>query len=72
MIKVKLRGKAVDALGNEQDIDVFLDVDEQSSDGGKVNVYGATDIWRASFVPHPPFNPYARAGQEPSKAEEEP
>jgi hypothetical protein len=59
MIKVKLRGVAVDALGNEQEVDVFLDVDEQSSSHGKVHAYGALDSWETAFVPVPPFDPYA-------------
>ncbi len=59
-----MRAVAVDAMGNEQDIDVFLDIEEQSSDKGRVHVYGHTDIWRASFVPRAPFDPYARTPVE--------
>lgn len=62
MIKIKLKGVAVDALGNEQEIDVFLDVDEQFTERGEVKVYGHLDSWVASFVPRPPFDPYVRAG----------
>ncbi len=60
-MKLKVRAVAIDENGNEQEVDLFLEVHVLSHSRGKVTAEITADHYfpgMVEFVPVPPFNPW--------------